>query len=274
MSSVTNGRGQRPSLAQQIDHLDRILDNLSAALQEAVADAVTMAVARVVQAALVEVMTNPELRRRLSAESPITLARTSESRWENITGFVRGCGRCVWAGAVRLWSAVPALIVFFLAAGQNAYQDAKRRLTSVARANWSWFRRRSTVFADLTRSRNDQCGRLCDLFQVVAGDSAAEDDQPRMDGRLDASQRPVTAGAQRALDAFGPAKVLVASLSEVGRPRAASVSSPVRSREGWISRAADWVMDHSSFSWDTHLRASRSMISVEPLLSSAFGPSG
>jgi hypothetical protein len=139
---------------------------------------------------------------------------------------------------------------------------------------WSWFRRRSTVFADLTGSRNDQCGRLCDLFQVVAGDSAAEDDQPRMDGRLDAAQRPVTAGAQRALDAFGQAEVLLASLSEQGRPRAASVSSPVRSREGWISRAADWVMDHSSFLWDTHLRASRSMISVEPLLSSAFGPNG
>ena len=98
----------------------------------------------------------------------------------------------------------------------------------------------------------------------VSGSSwgAAEDDKPRMDCHLDATQRPGTGGAQGALDAFGQAEVLLASLSEQGRPRAASVSSPVRSREGCISGAADWVMDHSSFSWNAHLRATRSMISV------------
>jgi hypothetical protein len=37
---------------------------------------------------------------------------------------------------VRLWSAVPALIVFVLAAGKNVYQHVKRRLTSVTRAIW------------------------------------------------------------------------------------------------------------------------------------------
>jgi hypothetical protein len=136
MSPITNGRGHRPSLAQQIERLDRILDNLSAGLQEAVADAVTIAVARAVQAAIVEVMTNPELRRRLMPEAPITPARTSESRWENIAGFARRCGLCVWAGAVRLWSTVPELIVFSLTAGQNICQQVKRRLTSVARAIW------------------------------------------------------------------------------------------------------------------------------------------
>ena len=74
------------------------------------------------------------------------------------------------------------------------------------------------IVADLTGSRNGQCGRLCDLFQVVAGDSAAEDDAPRMDGHLDAAQRPVTGGAQGALDAFGQAEVLLALLQEQGRP--------------------------------------------------------
>jgi len=39
-----------------------------------------------------------------------------------------------------------------------------------------------------------------------------------MDGHLDAAQRPATGGAQGALDGFGQAKVLLASLSEQGRP--------------------------------------------------------
>jgi hypothetical protein len=136
MSPITNGRGQRPSLAQQIERLDRILDNLSEGLQEAVAEAVKMAVTRAVEAALVEVLTNPELRRHLLPEPPVTPARTSVSRWENIAGFVRRCGCRVWSGVVRLWSSVPALIVFLLSAGQNASQQAKRRLTSVAQTIW------------------------------------------------------------------------------------------------------------------------------------------
>jgi hypothetical protein len=136
MSPITNGRGQRPSLAQQIDRLDGILDNLSEGLQEAVAEAVKLAVTKAVEAALMEVLTNPELRLHLMPEPQVTPARTSESRWENIAGFVRRSGCRVRAGAIGLWSAVPALIVFLLAAGQNAYQHAKRRLTSVTRTIW------------------------------------------------------------------------------------------------------------------------------------------
>ena len=45
MSTTTNGRTQRTSLAQQIDRLDLILDNfVRGSLQEAVADAVKTAV--------------------------------------------------------------------------------------------------------------------------------------------------------------------------------------------------------------------------------------
>jgi hypothetical protein len=136
MSPITNGRGQRPSLAQQIDRLDGILDNLSEGLQEAVAEAVKLAVTKAVEAALVEVLTNPELRRHLTPEPPVTPARTSESRWGNIAGFARRCGCRVWSGAVWLWSAITALIVFVLVAGQNVCQQVKRRVTSVARTIW------------------------------------------------------------------------------------------------------------------------------------------
>src|SRR5262245_9810386 len=68
MSTTTNGRA-RKSLAEQIDRLDQILDGLADSLNEAVAAAVQQAVgeavAAAVQAAVVEVLTNPELQKRL-----------------------------------------------------------------------------------------------------------------------------------------------------------------------------------------------------------------
>jgi hypothetical protein len=123
-------------LAQQIDRLDLILDNLSEGLQEAVAEAVKLAVTRAVEAALVEVLTNAELRRHLMPEPPVKPTRTSVSRRENISGFVRRCVLSVWLGVVGLWSAVPALVAHSLAAGTKASQHAKHRLTSVVRTIW------------------------------------------------------------------------------------------------------------------------------------------
>src|SRR5262245_17521018 len=67
-ATVPNGTA-RKSLAEQIDRLDNILDGLAEALNESVAAAVQQAVgeavAAAVQAAVVEVLTNPELQKRL-----------------------------------------------------------------------------------------------------------------------------------------------------------------------------------------------------------------
>jgi hypothetical protein len=57
---IRNGRG-RPTLAQQIDRLDAILDGLAGALNEAVAQAVKEAV----KVAVTETLAHPELRRRI-----------------------------------------------------------------------------------------------------------------------------------------------------------------------------------------------------------------
>ena len=65
---VHNGK-VRKTLAEQLDRLDRILDGLAEALNEAVADAVREAVGaavrEAVQATVQEVLTNPALRDRL-----------------------------------------------------------------------------------------------------------------------------------------------------------------------------------------------------------------
>jgi hypothetical protein len=73
---MRNGQG-RPSLAQQIDRLDAILDGLAGALNEAVAQAVKDAVTEAVKAAITETLANPELRRRIvpQAEKPSLLRR-------------------------------------------------------------------------------------------------------------------------------------------------------------------------------------------------------
>jgi hypothetical protein len=68
MSVNTNGRAQRKSLAEQIDRLDMILDGLADGLSAAVADAVTAAVGTAVETAVREVLSNPELLRRLRPE--------------------------------------------------------------------------------------------------------------------------------------------------------------------------------------------------------------
>jgi hypothetical protein len=62
--TAPNGRA-RPSLAQQIDKLEAILDGLADALNEAVAQATRQAVATAVKVALAEALANPDLRARI-----------------------------------------------------------------------------------------------------------------------------------------------------------------------------------------------------------------
>src|SRR6478609_213759 len=111
MSTTTNGRTQRTSLATQIDRLDLILDNLSEGLQEAVADAVKVAVTRAVEAALVEVLTNPELRRHLMPVPPVAQARESGTFWTKAAGFAQSCWKSTQSVLCGLWSAAQALVM-------------------------------------------------------------------------------------------------------------------------------------------------------------------
>ncbi|HEX5270519.1 MAG TPA: hypothetical protein VFW33_08545, partial [Gemmataceae bacterium] len=68
MTTTSNGRAERKSLAGQLDRLDSILDGLADGLNEAVATAVKLAVTAAVEAAVREVLTSAELQRRLRPE--------------------------------------------------------------------------------------------------------------------------------------------------------------------------------------------------------------
>src|SRR5215510_16198899 len=70
MTTATNGRTARPTLATQIDRLDRLLDGLSENLTEAVADAVKAAVVQAVQTVLTEILTNPAVLAKLRDALP------------------------------------------------------------------------------------------------------------------------------------------------------------------------------------------------------------
>jgi hypothetical protein len=116
---MRNGQG-RPSLAQQIDRLDAILDGLAGALNEAVAQAVKEAVAVAVKAAVAETLAHPELRSRIvmTRERPSLLRRllakvrqtavaikTQASRFARwVAGTAIAGVRAVKAGASFAWT--------------------------------------------------------------------------------------------------------------------------------------------------------------------------
>jgi hypothetical protein len=66
---TTNGRPERKQLSEQLDRLDAILDGLSGALNEAVADAARAGVKEAVTAAVVELLTDGDLRAALHRAS-------------------------------------------------------------------------------------------------------------------------------------------------------------------------------------------------------------
>ena len=85
MTTMSNSRTQRKSLANEIDRLDGILDGLDEALAGAVADAVRQAtgaaVKEAVRLALVEVLSNPDVLALIAgaaqAHAPATAAPAS-----------------------------------------------------------------------------------------------------------------------------------------------------------------------------------------------------
>ncbi len=67
-TDTMNGKPQRKQLADQLDRLDWIIDALAAGLNQAVADAAREGTRLAVKDAIVEIMTNPELRAMLAPE--------------------------------------------------------------------------------------------------------------------------------------------------------------------------------------------------------------
>ena len=127
MTTTTLDNGVRKTLASQIDRLDSILDGLAENLNQAVADsvkgAVTVAVQEAVHAALVEILSNAEVRRRLSVQPPVLvrLAEKARSCWS----WLAGTAKAVWS----------KVIATATAAGDKVRQ-APQRVVRCARTGW------------------------------------------------------------------------------------------------------------------------------------------
>jgi hypothetical protein len=113
---TTNGRGERKSLAGQLDRLDRILDGLADGLNEAVALAVKETVAADEAAAVREALTSAELRRRLHSEEtarPGLIRRAATTLGRGLVHVAQGCWTWVTTlagrGRDRATEAVAAL---------------------------------------------------------------------------------------------------------------------------------------------------------------------
>ena len=139
MTTTSNGRAERKSLAGQLDRLDTILDGLADGLNEAVATAVKQAVTTAVEAALVEVLTSAELQRRLRAgpeNKPGWFRRAAAALCAGVAGLAKGCwsraaglaGRCRRT-ARRVASAVRQ-------GGAVAAAHVRRGMTAFGRLVW------------------------------------------------------------------------------------------------------------------------------------------
>jgi len=97
MNTTNNGRrDSRPSLSQQIDRLDRILDGLAEAIPGAVADSiresVAVAVSEAVRATVLEIATNPELIAQFR-QAPVQAAKQPQAVGGRIGNVISGASR-------------------------------------------------------------------------------------------------------------------------------------------------------------------------------------
>jgi hypothetical protein len=101
MTTTSNGRAERKSLAAQLDRLDQILDGLADGLNEAVTAAVKQAVVVAVEAAVRELLASAELHRRLHPEpanKPGFVRRAASALCRGVASVAKGC----WSRAATL----------------------------------------------------------------------------------------------------------------------------------------------------------------------------
>jgi hypothetical protein len=94
MTTTSNNRAERKSLASQLDRLDTILDGLADGLNEAVASAVKAAVVVTVDAAVRELLASAKLQRRLHPEptkKPGFVRRAASMLCGGLVTVAKGC---------------------------------------------------------------------------------------------------------------------------------------------------------------------------------------
>ena len=118
-ATATNGKPQRKQLADQLDRLDGIIDALAEGLNGAVADAAREGTRLAVKDAIIEIMTNPELRALLVPHAHVPAPKTPDvppepkkpGIWSRIKAKVAAAKSAVVAFATKVKAAVVAKCV-------------------------------------------------------------------------------------------------------------------------------------------------------------------
>jgi hypothetical protein len=146
MATTTLNAGARKTLASQLDRLDTILDGLADNLNEAVAlaaadsmkEIVNVAVQEAVHAALVEVLSNAELRKRLAnpADGRPTTVRIVRSCWAWVVGTAKGIWKKIVAVTMAAGEKLKAKGGPLVATAGVKLRQARKEIVQRARSGW------------------------------------------------------------------------------------------------------------------------------------------
>jgi hypothetical protein len=108
-ASVSNGKPQRKQLSEQLDRFDAMLDGLSEGLGEAVAEAARTGTRLAVKDAIVEILTDPQLRSQLHQATapipnavPVPATEEKPGFWARLKAGVRRIGGAIYCSAAAL----------------------------------------------------------------------------------------------------------------------------------------------------------------------------
>jgi hypothetical protein len=141
MSTTTLNNGVRKTLASQLDRLDMILDGLAENLNEAVANSVkeivNVAVQEAVRAALIEILTNTEVQKRLihappAAPTMLNLREKARSCWSWILRAAKG----TWTKIVMASNKVKEMGNSLIKVASTKVQQARKEIVRSIRKGW------------------------------------------------------------------------------------------------------------------------------------------
>ena len=145
MSTTTLNNGVRKTLASQLDRLDMILDGLAENLNEAVAIAATnsvkeivnVAVQEAVRAALIEILTNAEVQKRLIHAPPATptmihLREKARSCWSWLVRAAKG----TWTKIVMVGNKLKGIGSSLVKVASTKVQQARKEIVRSVQRGW------------------------------------------------------------------------------------------------------------------------------------------
>src|SRR5262245_15478729 len=149
MSTTTLNNGVRKTLASQLDRLDAILDGLAENLNEAVAMAATnsvkeivnVAVQEAVRAALVEILTNTEVQKRLINVLPATptmihLREKARSCWSWIIRAAKGTWTKIVAVSAVASNKIKSMGSSLVRVASTKVEQARKEIVRSIRRGW------------------------------------------------------------------------------------------------------------------------------------------